>query len=929
MIERRSLFTSILIFSLVMTAMVGGGSRAASGGEIAGTVADPRGAFVAGATVAVLDAAGQEARPATTTDARGQFRIENLPPGVYTLVVRAQGFEVARREQVKVEEGKPATIEMRLEVAKVEAGTVEVRASATKPNSDPVYQQLRRQGREAQDFASNAFTVNNLALKRDAAVFQMTGELYFLPPVEGRTVGAVFIGTGEMTLTPPVEYERRHLAIFTGAPELREQFSSLVLRFTDRTLEDVKASPQAAPLASPAQSQKARELYGDMLSLTRQRRSGFDARYNFDARTLSDLYAPERPGFFAAFIGGQRFKKLIYQIDPQGLGELSPEEVALLSYGESDWGVWAAFHREQEYAKGTASADEDHRLYDILRHEIDGAIRGTQLAASDRITLRMLKAGGRVLPFDLFRNLRVSRVTDEAGRDLEFIQEDRDNDADFAVILPTPPKQGEELKLTVQYQGGDTLRDSGAGNYILVARSTWYPNNPQTQFGDRAAFNMTFRYPKGHAFVGTGAPIGEDGRDGDQMISKWSSGNTELAVAGFNYGRFKRKATKDAETGYDIEFYANSEVPNELRELQLEIERLEAAGMNTGTTLGSISTAGMADSAIADAQNATRIYNAFFGKLPYTRIAMTQQPAANFGQAWPTLVYMPYIAFINTTQRQQLLGTRGATSTFWRYVGPHEVAHQWWGHIVGWKSYRDQWMSEGFAEFSTSLYAQYVRRDIDKFIDFWEEQRMQIVQGTQLTEGKRPYKVGGVTQGWRLNSGKTGIAYQNLVYPKGAYILHMLRMMMYDPKTRDARFQAMMKDFVQTYYNKDVSTEDFKRIVEKHITPSMNINGDGRMDWFFNQWVYGTEIPAYKLDYKIEGDVLSGRIIQSGVPDDFRMVVPLYLDFGQGWVRLGQAVVTGSSSVDLGQIKLPPGAKRAAVCALKDVLATSIDNGKK
>ena len=28
----------------------------------------------------------------------------------------------------------------------------------------------------------------------------------------------------------------------------------------------------------------------------------------------------------------------------------------------------------------------------------------------------------------------------------------------------------------------------------------------------------------------------------------------------------------------------------------------------------------------------------------------------------------------------------------------HEVAHQWWGHVVGWKSYRDQWMSESFAE---------------------------------------------------------------------------------------------------------------------------------------------------------------------------------------------------------------------------------------
>jgi aminopeptidase N len=35
-------------------------------------------------------------------------------------------------------------------------------------------------------------------------------------------------------------------------------------------------------------------------------------------------------------------------------------------------------------------------------------------------------------------------------------------------------------------------------------------------------------------------------------------------------------------------------------------------------------------------------------------------------------------------------------------VTPHEVAHQWWGQEVGFDSYRDQWMSEGFANFSVA-----------------------------------------------------------------------------------------------------------------------------------------------------------------------------------------------------------------------------------
>ncbi len=310
-----------------------------------------------------------------------------------------------------------------------------------------------------------------------------------------------------------------------------------------------------------------------------------------------------------------------------------------------------------------------------------------------------------------------------------------------------------------------------------------------------------------------------------------------------------------------------------------------------------------------------------------SRIAMTQQPAGFFGQAWPTLVFMPYTAFIDTTQRTQLMGIRGGTNNFWRYVAPHEIAHQWWGHVVGWDSYHDQWMSEGFAEFSASLYVQATRGN-EKFLEFWEEQRKRIVEASPFTKDRKPYTVGPVTQGYRLNSGKTGGVARFLIYPKGAYILHMLRMLMYQQgKGGDANFRAMMQDFIQSHFNKDVSTEDFKTIVEKHMTPDMNLDKNGLMDWFFDEWVYGTEMPSYRFDYQIGSDgSFSGRITQSGVSDSFVMRVPVYLDFGKGWVKLGSASLVGNSSVDLSNIKLPMAPKRAAICALNDVLASSIQS---
>jgi hypothetical protein len=894
----------------------------AAGGRIEGKITDPKGAAVPEATVVVTNEATKQDFT-VVTDAQGRYKVENLPPGIYNIRVSVKGFTDGRREQISVKDDGAVSIDLSLEIAPVEA---QVKVPTQKGNLDPVYLNLRQLGKSDQDFAGDYAVVNDLQLQRDAARFTLkSGELYFIKPVENKITAAVFIGDGQLTLTPPIEVEKNSLKIFTGEGSITEQFNRLVIRFSDSTFEDVKNSPNATMKTGGPASNQARGFYRDNQEVLRKR-----LRDNRELRTLYDLYNPGRDGYFTAFIDGKRFNKLIFMIEPLGVPRATPEEVALLSYGDSDGGLWTAFHRVDEYRKGTASSSEDHRIIDITRHEIDAAIKGSHLAAIDRITFINLVPGTRVVPFELYGSLRVTRVQDAEGNDLGFIQEDKNEDSDFGVILPKPLEAGKTYQLVVHYDGSDALRDSGGGNFILIPRSTWYPGNANTLFAeDRAIFEMTFRYPKNYMFVGTGAPVAPDSREGDLAVAKWSSGETELAVAGFNYGRFKKKVVSDKDSGYDIEFYANVEVPNEIREIQQMIEQAEARGARTMTTLGSISTAAIADAALADAQNATRIYNAFFGKLPYSRLAMTQQPAANFGQAWPTLVYMPYMAFIDSTQRTQLLGTRGGTDTFWRYVAPHEIAHQWWGHIIGWDSYRDQWMSEGFSEFSSSLYVQFIRGN-DKFVDFWEDLRKQIVEASPATKDRKPYTVGPVTQGYRLNNGKTGAVAQRLIYPKGAYILHMLRMMMYQQnKGGDLLFQGMMKDFVKTHFNKPVSTEDFKAIVEKHMTPEMNVDGSGKMDWFFNQWVYGTQVPAYRLEYSVGSDgMLNGKIIQSGVSDDFIMLVPIYIDMGKGWAKLGSARLVGNSFVEIKNVKLPVAPKRVALCAIHDVLATSIENSK-
>ncbi len=192
--------------------------------------------------------------------------------------------------------------------------------------------------------------------------------------------------------------------------------------------------------------------------------------------------------------------------------------------------------------------------------------------------------------------------------------------------------------------------------------------------------------------------------------------------------------------------------------------------------------------------------------------------------------------------------------------------------------------------------------------------------------GYRPIDVGPVTMGSRLNNTKAGNdIYRNVVYPKGGYILHMIRMMMWEPKAGDERFKVAMRDFVKSYSNRPASTEDFKATLEKHMTPQMDMDGNRKMDWFFDQYVYGTALPTYKLEHTVskddKGTVLKFNVTQSKVPDNFKMPVPLYLELGDGRIaRLGMVNLTGNTSVEqtvpLGQANV----KRAMLSYYNDVL---------
>jgi aminopeptidase N len=337
--------------------------------------------------------------------------------------------------------------------------------------------------------------------------------------------------------------------------------------------------------------------------------------------------------------------------------------------------------------------------------------------------------------------------------------------------------------------------------------------------------------------------------------------------------------------------------------------------------LGSLSPSAMAKTMAQEVVNSLNVFQRYFGPYPYKRLAVTNIPYS-YGQGWPTLLYLSAFSFLDSTQRNAM-GFRDQIeiSDFFR---AHETSHQWWGHRVSWKSYHDQWLSEGFAQFSGNLYVQF-RENQKEFLNRLRKDKEDL-RGRDLRN--RTYEsLGPVWMGTRLSSSDAPRGYAQVIYKKGGLILNMLRMMLFDPRNREnpeTRFMAMMQDFCQTYHNQAASTEDFKVIAEKHMLPTMDLDGNQRLDWFFNQYVYSTGIPEYRFSYQVqdagEGKwKISGKVLQSGVPESWKNSLSLYAQSSGRTVRLGWLRAAGPETPFEFVIPLKP--EKLSLNENEDILA--------
>jgi hypothetical protein len=712
-----------------------------------------------------------------------------------------------------------------------------------------LYQQLRSlQGSDQGAVAENA------EWKRDAATFTfIDGRLTFAQPVAGHVVAAVFDGRGRIEIKPPTEIEQHQLARHTKMPELVDEFKQAVFFFTDDSWSQLQRLVHVRGGANAAAATKA--LAGAQRKYSERFNDWWENEYNHNplmhnlaARLLADLSDPSSHGFFLADFKAEHAGSLLYQIswnrDPLFFPEASnDEEVQLIHYNLNNYSeLWAGFHLGDEY-RLTARPEHRKLLAHCRSEKIAAEIsNNNRLSATATLEYEVPAGSPRLLPLNLRGVLRISSVTDGSGKKLAFIQEDSNRDNDPWVLLAEPATADKTYILRIDY-AEDSTRDSriifqqGPELYYVTSRESWFPS-----FGaldDRTLFTLHLRSPKKYKLVATGRLVRSE-KQHDMLETDWET-DVPYSVVGFNYGDFVEKSRSDPQL--TVTAYSGSAIPDELNGLKSALDANPNLEGQLGITTGGFNTAANAGYAAEVSLQALKLFEYYYGALPFKNISVTEQPIRGYGQSWPTLIFLPYDSLLDATTRHQLrLQDTAEAREFYNVVAVHEMAHQWWGHMVGWKTYHDEWLSEGFAEFSAGLYVR--KSEPGKVRSFWDLKRKWLLDKNAL--GHRPVDVGPLWLGLQLPAYLEENLYFVLVYYKGAYVLEMLRALMEDPKLRepDQRFIEMMRDFAATYASKNASTEDFRKMVEKHSGQPM--------DWFFNEWVYGREVPHYDFRYNLK-----------------------------------------------------------------------------
>jgi Peptidase family M1 domain len=804
-----------------------------------------------------------------------------------------------------------------------------VAENALQKPAEALYLQLGQVGLDP----ARVYKVRGASIERSAIHISLEdGTIGFTQDVMGRITGAFFEGDGEVLITPQSAVERRSLGLFTGMAILEEHFATAYFRFNDDLAGELHPD-----LRAPENPQEFVARWGDAaknLAQTDAMRllvtfsrllpeaGGADSSQNPNLQNLS-LMGRNEDRFFRARVQGTKLGVFDLLFDTLAAEEVEAGQAKTADNGATYYDVWTSFSPVPPGAKygnvGSTSAPGNPGPREdwiaARRFTIKTEVQPPKRIHADaRVQLEVKEGGTRALLFELARSLDVESVKLD-GNPVEFIHNPavegtqlsrRGNDI-LAVILPEPARSGQKLDLEFVY-GGEVLAEAGSGLLYVGARGTWYPNRGMAM----ADFDLEFTYPDGWTLVATGnpAPVSEAsaaGKANGEQISRWVS-DRPLPLAGFNLGKYKMATMQNGNV--TVETYATEGVEKDFPRARIQViepNPLNPVPRGTQVILPSRPSPAQNEATVGEAAGrAIQYYSERFGPYPYKTLKLTQMPGRD-SQGWPGLVFLSSYAFLGELERQEL-HFESTRALMQEMIPAHETAHQWWGDLIPWSSYRDQWFSEGLANYCALMMLQ--EKNPAGFREIMDRYRKDLLEKNK--DGVAPMDAGPVTLGVRLVSSRFPEGYEAISYGRATWLFHMLRTMLKDAAAQqsgrpalsgaDEPFVRVLRRVRQRYEGRSISTRELMDAFAEDLPPALRFEGKKSLDWFVDGWVNGTSLPrlelkAVKFTPKGTGSVVTGTILQKDAPEDLVTSVPLYAAVGgKQTVLLGRVFADGEES---------------------------------
>lgn len=697
-----------------------------------------------------------------------------------------------------------------------------------------------------------------VTITRDTATWTFdSGSVRLMEPSpDGMVSGLVFEGQGRFTMTIPDRYELAQLRRFarrTTLESLEQPFTQLVLRTSNPAITRLFAASGTPPYAPHPLASRRHEIWL------------VENFKDVDAAILASVLNGNVQ-HFVADMKTVDFDWLTYEYDP-----LSAEEINLVRTDGRGSEVWVSLDRPEDrdnegrpgvpthlvsldhidlkanltkYGRTGVVGDSQQRTLQGI-YSVDATFTGIA-ESTTALTLTLLPSAtdvkafsGDAAPLTVFR--------DHIGK-RSLNVDNKYFDDEFIVVLDKPLLRGEKRRVRFDYE-------LETANY--APGRAWYPTVPGA-FEQKHTARLELTVRKKNELRSMGR-MEKRTESGDAETSIWIVDRPAKMVTFSTATRFEEvRVTAPAippvtSFGPDIQFRNTARLRN----------------------------------VAADVANSMQYFQQLLGSsVPGEQFYVTSISAGH-GQAFD--------GFLHMTDWTYSSEHPGASELF----RAHEVAHSWWGHKVGWKTYRDQWLSESLAEYTAMMFVNDHVKGGKGFFDEILRAYEGIVKGNLaggFSKFSRPYlierssternRVGPIGHGFRASTNDISSGYVIQAYHKGPLVVHMLRMLLGLRSGTDDVFMKTLRDFAREYDGKAASTEDFRRVLERNA-------GGSDFSWFFDAWIYRAEIPTYTWSYNVKPDgdafLLTIDLERRDVGEGFATAIPIRVEFDGG--KLGYVFV--------------------------------------